>query len=342
MRNVHFIFLGICSCLFTLQLQAQTKSQQKNGKARSVLIKNGEDVLIEDHPYQADLGGCGGTVIGDKWIVTAEHCVGGIVGRTIGVGYTKRSNRTTGQTARVKRVLNFECGGYCDLSLLELETPLDLSGKYVKAIKYASADVFTEGYVKKDMECYATGWGQLDPNGGESPDNLQGALLRFGEVQVSDFRIRVEETEGRLVCRGDSGGPLVVFNSDKSERILVGAVSGGEGTPCTDYGFWGNVANAATWIEEQTGIKPYVEGPSLGVIRSVKKPTFDIWPVPARNVLHVTSKSEIKEIKIYTLFGKEVLQTKDVSNVNLTSLSEGTYVLQDAGSLASSLFVVKK
>ncbi|MEW7279810.1 GEVED domain-containing protein [Aquimarina sp. 2201CG1-2-11] len=254
MKNFYVLILSMVTCLFTTELHSQVKTESNNQSR----IRNGEDVLIENHPYQADLGGCGGTIIGPTWILTAEHCVGGIVGSTVGVGYTKRSDKSTGQTSTVKRVINFPCSG-CDLSLLELNTPLDLSGKYAKAIRYASAVVFTKGYVKKDMDCYATGWGQLDPNTGATPDNLQGALLKFGQVQLSDERIRVEETEGRMVCRGDSGGPLVVNNSDKSELILVGAVSGGEGSPCSDYGFWGNVANAASWIEEQTGIKPYTE-----------------------------------------------------------------------------------
>ncbi|MEW7279809.1 fibronectin type III domain-containing protein [Aquimarina sp. 2201CG1-2-11] len=259
MKKIYALIVSmVICCLLTTELHAQEKIETENSSSTQSRIRNGEDVLIENHPYQADLGGCGGTIIGPTWILTAQHCVGGIVGRTIGVGYTKRSDKSTGQTSTVKRVINFPCSG-CDLSLLELDTPLDLSGKYAKAIRYASPVVFTKGYVKKDMDCYATGWGQLDPNTGATPDNLQGALLKFGQVQLSDERIRVEETEGRMVCRGDSGGPLVVDNSDKSERILVGAVSGGEGSPCSDYGFWGNVANAASWIEEQTGIKPYTE-----------------------------------------------------------------------------------
>lgn len=332
MSKFYSLILCITTGLFIYNANAQNKKQR---------IKNGEDVLIENHPYQADLGGCGGTIIGPTWIVTAQHCLGGIVGRTIGVGYTKRSNRSTGQTSVVKRALTFPCGR-CDLALLELETPLDLSGTYAKAIRYASADVFTEGYVLKDQECYATGWGRLSANG-PTPDNLQGALLKFGTVQLSDQRIRVEETEGRMVCRGDSGGPLVVYNSDKSERILVGAVSGGEGTPCSDYGFWGNIANAASWIEEQTGIEPYKEGTSpLGISDRAKKVNFNIWPVPANDIIHITSEQPIKAVKIYNLLGNEVLYSDQTANIELSSLSNGTYVLQDEESLGSRLFVIKR
>lgn len=348
MKNHYLLILSIFCCFSYAEITAQEKIQHKTDASEKILIKNGEDVLIEDFPYQADLGGCGGTIIGSTWIVTAEHCVGGIEGRTIGVGYTKRSDKSTGQTAVVKNVITFPCNS-CDLSLLELESPLDLSGEYVKAIRYASADVFTEGYVQEGKECYATGWGQLDPISGESPDNLQGASLNFGVVSLSDTRIRVEETEGRLVCRGDSGGPLVVFNSDNSERILVGAVSGGVGTPCTDFGFWGNIANAASWIEEQTGIEPYKEDISLSVFdRTTNAIKINLWPVPANNVINISSEKEIKSIKIFDMSGKEVLQSDKLSQLNGTTsitldlLTNGIYLLQDAESLSSSLFVVKK
>ena len=306
-------------------------------------IKNGEDVLIQDHPYQADLGGCGGTIIGPTWIVTAEHCVGGIVGRRIGVGYTRRSDRTTGQTARVKRVINFNCPGYCDLSLLELESPLDLSGPYVKAIRYASADVFTQGFVQEGKDCYATGWGQLDPNRGGSPDHLQGALLKFGKVQLSDFRIRVEETEGRMVCRGDSGGPLVVYNSDQSERILVGAVSGGEGTPCTDYGFWGNVANASSWIEEQTGIPPYRMN-TLNTLHITNEDSVTFWPNPAKDKVYVSASTFNKTMsfQLFSVSGKRLLTSKGSKTIDLTSVPEGVYLLQDATTKSSKMLAIKR
>jgi chitodextrinase len=324
MKKSYVLILCLMSFLFAPELQAQVKFESENN-SKNTRIKNGEDVLIENHPYQADLSGCGGTIIGPTWILTAEHCVGGMVGRKIGVGYTKRSDRSTGQTSVVKRVINFPCSG-CDLSLLELETPLDLSGKYAKAIKYASADVFTYGYVKRDMECYATGWGQLGPNGG-TPDHLQGALLKFGNVQLSDERIRVEETEGRMVCRGDSGGPLVVYNGDRSERILVGAVSGGEGTPCTDYGFWGNVANAASWIEQQTGIKPYKEGGSTPDTQAPSAPANLAASNPTQTTINLSWSASTDNIGVtgYDVYrGNTVIGTTANTTYRATGLTAST------------------
>ncbi len=330
--------------LCIIALNCAVAQNNNSANTRGVTIINGEDVLIENHPYQADLGGCGGTIIGPTWILTAEHCIGGAVsvGSSIGVGYTKRSDKSTGQTAKIKKIYNFQCTGYCDLSLLELTSPLDLSGQYAKSIRYADELVFNLGYVKNGGDCYATGWGQLDPYSGQTPDNLQGALLRFDIVKVTDSRLRVNETEGRLVCRGDSGGPLVVENGN-SEKILVGAVSGGEGEPCSDYGLWGNVINASDWIEQTTGIPPYAE--STVSTNDYANEILEIWPNPAKDVLSITTSTNkpLNNIRVFNMAGKEVLRVQERINIiPVGSLGNGMYILHSSDISTGHLFVVGK
>ncbi len=342
MKNVKLFVL----CLFVYNIMV---AQNKGDKTiEKLFIKNGEDVRIEDYPYQADLGGCGGSILGPTWILTAEHCIGAAVsvGSTIEVGYTKRSDRSSGQTARVKNVYNFDCNGYCDLSLLELETPLDLSGHFAKEVRYASELVFDLGYISDGGDCYATGWGQLDPNTGQTPDNLQGAALKFDFVAADDQRLRVNETEGRLVCRGDSGGPLVVENKD-GEKILVGAVSGGEGQPCSDYGFWGNVINAADWIEQTTGIPPYSEDlvSTSDAINTNTDKIMDIWPIPAKDVININTSSEkpLSNIHIFDMNGKEVLNIQEATKtIPVSALASGMYILSASDVSSGQIITVEK
>ena len=154
-------------------------SQDLKGVSIKKII-NGSDAFIEDHPYQVDVGGCGGAVLSATWVVTAEHCVSGDGTHiTIGAGYTKKSEAREGQFVRVKRAID-NPNSSSDMTLLELETPLDLSGNFVKPIAYASPIVFEQGLVAEDEMCIATGWGLTDPNNNSSaPDHLQIAVLKF-------------------------------------------------------------------------------------------------------------------------------------------------------------------
>ncbi|WP_138940555.1 hypothetical protein [Aquimarina agarivorans] len=115
---------------------------------------------------------------------------------------------------------------------------------------------------------------------------------------------------------GDSGGPLVVeADNDDSTFILVGTVSGGEGEPCSDFGFWGNVAKAASWITLETGIKPYQASNTSSIDdyldASEKELDFIVWPNPAKEAIHIRSKKEINKAMIYTLSGQEILKVTD-------------------------------
>ncbi|WP_010179234.1 trypsin-like serine protease [Aquimarina agarilytica] len=346
MKAGNFISVGLSvtiGLLSTLSGNAQTQTKFKNQTSKRIV--NGSDVFIEDHPYQVDLGGCGGAILGARWIITAEHCIKGDGSNiTVRAGITKKSEFYTGQTVKVKRAI-LNPNSNSDMALLELETPLDLSGDFAKAITYASPLVFNEGLVAKDKLCTSTGWGMTDPNiSNSSPDHLQGAVLKFGNVALSDDRIRVEEYQERMACRGDSGGPLVVDSVDKSKFILVGTVSGGEGDPCSDYGFWGNVAKASSWIESQTGIKPYNGNTVLSSNDYTTKEgaTFNIWPNPATGVINIDSGEPINEIKIYSILGEEVLSTEGSNKIDISQLTSGTYIIQDTDSLKSGLFIIEK
>ena len=50
-------------------------------------VVGGIDVDIKDYPWQVAVDyGCGGSIIGDSWVLTAAHCVGG------GVNYIYAGN----------------------------------------------------------------------------------------------------------------------------------------------------------------------------------------------------------------------------------------------------------
>ncbi|WP_010520836.1 trypsin-like serine protease, partial [Aquimarina agarivorans] len=198
-KNICFLALFVILAIVTSFAQGKSKFKSQISNK----IVNGNNVLIENHPYQVDLNGCGGAILGSTWIITAEHCIfGDGTNIVVGAGYTRISESSEGQFVRIKRAIR-NPNSNSDMALLELESPLDLSGKFAKAIPYASSVVFENALVSKDALCFSTGWGLTDPNNQRSaPDHLQGAVLKFGDVALSDDRIRVEEFEGRMACRG--------------------------------------------------------------------------------------------------------------------------------------------
>ncbi|KAB1155470.1 T9SS type A sorting domain-containing protein [Flavobacterium luteum] len=73
-----------------------------------------------------------------------------------------------------------------------------------------------------------------------------------------------------------------------------------------------------------------------------KSNTIAIYPNPARNVLNVKSDNTISKIDVYDMQGKKVASKNNTSDINVSSLGKGIYiisVLQDNGSVASKQFV---
>ncbi|GAA4759792.1 MULTISPECIES: T9SS type A sorting domain-containing protein [Flavobacterium] len=70
-----------------------------------------------------------------------------------------------------------------------------------------------------------------------------------------------------------------------------------------------------------------------------------VYPNPAKNTLYVTSDSfTAKEVQLYDVLGKSVLNTKTVNNtVNISSLSKGVYVVKitEEGKTATRKIVVE-
>ena len=215
-------------------------------------IVGGYNVNIQDHPYQVRLNmGCGGAIINRNWIITAEHCTEGMRPSNIVVraGIT-RLNQSGGQSIRVKRVVILSRFNGGDISLMELERPLDLSGPNAKAIPYSA------GTPPFGSDILVSGWGRTENQ--NFSNNLKAVvkkLTRYGYGGDNSF-LRAE-APGKDSCNGDSGGPLVI--GSKGNYTLLGIVS--HGSPrCLSPGYYGNVAKFANRIQQVTGTAPGTGG----------------------------------------------------------------------------------
>lgn len=210
-------------------------------------------------PFSAHF--CGGSVLSEKWIITAAHCAERLSPGQVVI--TAGTNRLVeGATRRnINRI--FVHKNYNnqtqdnDIALLELRDPLPtgLQIQRVELLKPGEESGLTEG-----SKLTVTGWGATVEGGGVVRDLRYLDALPFvlratcNDTQAYDGRITVnmicagKRSGGEDSCQGDSGGPLT-FGTGTSSK-LAGIVSWGDGCARPDrVGVYTRVANYVDWIQ---------------------------------------------------------------------------------------------
>jgi hypothetical protein len=236
-------------------------------------IVGGTTTTIGAHPWQVSVqttGGfhfCGGSILSESWILTANHCVEGTLPSSIQVvaGTTKLSAASQGQTRRVSEIVRFP--GYTspehgkDAALLHLAQPLAL-GANVAALPFATPDDVAAGATDAGHVATVSGWGTTSSGGQSTPDTLRAVNLALVSSSAAQAAYASENltsdqlaaaAPGKDSCQGDSGGPLTVTSSRGT--ILAGVVSWGYGCGDPAYpGLYGRVSSFSSWITSTTGI----------------------------------------------------------------------------------------
>ena len=89
-------------------------------------------------------------------------------------------------------------------------------------------------------------------------------------------------------------------------------------------GWCGYFADAA----QTAGIFKFNGNLALATNENAVKSTLKVFPNPAVDVVNVSSKEEIKAVSIMDLSGKRVKAVQTKGEVNVSSLTKGTYILQ--------------
>lgn len=89
-------------------------------------------------------------------------------------------------------------------------------------------------------------------------------------------------------------------------------------------GWCGDFADAA----QTKGIFKFSGNLALATNENAVKSTLKVFPNPAVDVVNVSSKEEIKSVSIMDLSGKRVKAVQTKGEVNVSSLTKGTYILQ--------------
>ncbi|BDX04890.1 DUF1986 domain-containing protein [Planctobacterium marinum] len=259
--------LGAVSMVGTAQasdIQLKLKQQQNLPKIiGGVITPDGE------RPWMASLQWdgqhfCGGSVIEQRWILTAAHCVEDVAEQDLAsirvqVNVNDLSNNGEGEFHSVARVYNhpgYAQGESTDIALLYLESEVSSS---VPTIALADANMMAEG-AEPGTVATVSGWGNTSINGENFPDLMHKVEVPLVSNQVCNsaeaYNGSVKDTElcagfsegGKDSCQGDSGGPLTVFYNGQENQ--VGVVSWGEGCALPNkYGVYARVSALKSWVD---------------------------------------------------------------------------------------------
>ncbi|KAF6216398.1 hypothetical protein GE061_000740 [Apolygus lucorum] len=264
------------------------------GTVAEPLITGGENAAVREYPHMVQIGygspyriptnqdawRCGGSLISERFVLSAAHCTylevdkSVVVGRQkmqfgglarwarMGVINTQKPNVATQQILKIVEWINrtdYSKAGYNDIVLFKLEANVRLN-PYVHPICLQVNE-----YIDKTV-AIATGFGKLYHGSRKQNTHLlQKVRLNILEKEdckkngsslfaegIRDTQLCARGLVGHDTCPGDSGGPLqILLTKPHCMYSLIGITSGGS-TVCGSgkIAIFTRVSKFVPWIEE--------------------------------------------------------------------------------------------
>uniref|UniRef100_A0A2K6PT76 pancreatic elastase II n=1 Tax=Rhinopithecus roxellana TaxID=61622 RepID=A0A2K6PT76_RHIRO len=233
-------------------------------------VVGGEEAKRNSWPWQVSLQytsngnwhhTCGGTLIANKWVLTAAHCISSSRTYRVVLGRHNLNIAESGSlTVSVSKTVvhqnwnsNQISKGY-DIALVKLANSVSLTNKIQLACLPPAGTILPNNY-----PCYVTGWGRLQTNGA-LPDVLQqGRLLVVDYATCSSSGWWGSTVKTSMICAGGDGKisscneraeepPCLVLDAGREEHSIV---SFGSSLGCNYYhkpSVFTRVSNYIDWI----------------------------------------------------------------------------------------------
>merc|ERR1719187_2917408 len=274
----------------TLQFHVESRASVCDCGRENVAdrISGGSYASPNQYPWMVRLQqGCGGSLISDRHVLTAYHCVDDWPGNWVKVSVHNQWDSSDYQLVAVDRAVwpdRAQVGSH-DIAVIILAEPVTFDETIHPVCLPTSSELVYQGEQTTHL-----GWGMTHVG------SKQSTLLKHIDLTVSYatgynknyFYTDIEIIDGvpQDPCAGDSGGPLMHQDPTTNRWTIIGTVYGGgydcrTGNGANSKGYWNKVTAHLDWIKDILAQDSETSACASNSVSTTAAPTTPIsGPIP--------------------------------------------------------------